>query len=144
MKTHTFRLLALLALALVTLTACGAPAPAATLADVPAFTGATELKPGENPIADTLVENMKQAGTMGTSLEQKVFAAPADAGWDAVKSFYDGKLGESGWKPASMPVAMPANDMFQLAIYQRGSQNLTVMLLTDPSSSDKFLIYSLS
>jgi hypothetical protein len=137
MKTLTFRLLAVLTLAFVTLTACGAPAPAATLADVPTFTGATE-------IADTLVENMKQAGTMGTSLEQKVFAAPADTGWDAVKSFYDGKLGEGGWKPASMPVAMPANDMFQLAIYQRGSQNLTVMLLTDPSSSDKFLIYSLS
>lgn len=144
MGMRSLRPLLLAALALISLTACGGAGPPATLADVPAFTDARELKPGEDPRADSLAENMKQAGAIGTSLEQKIFAMPEGATWDSVKSFYDGKLGEGGWQPTNLPVAMPANDMFQLSLYRRGNQNLTVMLLTEPISEDKFLLYSLS
>jgi hypothetical protein len=143
MKMRVMQMVTLLVVALFALSACGGNEPV-TLAAVPTFESAKELKPGEDPRADTLAENMKQAGSMGANLEQKIFSIPQDTGWDSVKGFYDGKLTEGGWKAASMPVAMPANDMVQMSIYQRGNQNLTVMLLTEPISSDKYLLYSLS
>jgi hypothetical protein len=143
MRMRLIKLLTLIAVALVALTACGGSQPV-TLAAVPNFESAKELKPGEDPRADTLAENMKQAGSMGANLEQKIFSVPQDTGWDSVKGFYDGKLREGGWEATNLPVAMPANDMVQMQIYRRGNQTLTVMLLTEPVSTDKYILYSLS
>src|SRR5690242_21326939 len=64
-----------IALALVfvfALAACGGGAPA-TLNDIPTYPNATALKPGENPMADTLAKNVQQAGAMGAKLDQKIF-----------------------------------------------------------------------
>lgn len=114
-----------------------------TLADVPTFAGATELKPGENPIADTLVQNNQQAAAMGTDIDQKSFTLPADASWDSIKAFYAKELEGAGWKAQAIPGAA-ANPMVSMSIWLRGTQSLTVMMLTEPINSDKFLLYSLA
>ena len=99
----TMRLLTLLTLLLsaLLLGACGSKP--VTLADLPVYPGATELKPGESSIADTLKNNgqqdaaMRQAAGVGGSTTQKGFNLPADATWDQVKAFYTDKLKASGF-----------------------------------------------
>ncbi len=73
--------------ALVMLSACGGAKPA-TMADMPTYPGATELKPGESTLANTLANNvaqndqLKQAmGGAGTKIDQKGFKLPAAATW---------------------------------------------------------------
>jgi hypothetical protein len=161
MKT-TVRLLALitmLALSML-LSACGSKPVA--LADLPVYTGATELKPGESNIADTLQSNgqqdaaMRQAVGTGGSTEQKGFDLPAEATWDQVKSFYTDKLKASGWNegmggPAGsmasdiMNQANAGNELFQTALYSKDKQTLTVIRVADPTDTSKVqLILSLS
>ena len=156
-----------LALALASLAACGGSAPSAggtgggtsatsgttgggassgpaTLADIPSYPEAKALKPGENQIADTLAQNMKQSAQMGQKLEQQMFTLPQDATWDKVKTFYTEKLTAAGWQPANLP-AMPDNPMMQLSIWMKGTQNLTVgRMATDPAAKDAYLLFSLS
>jgi hypothetical protein len=145
--------LTLLVLAL--LTACGG-SPPATVATMPVFPGATELKEGESTIADTLGQNnasdaaMREAMGVGGSTEQKGFRLPADATWDSVKSYYDEQLKGQGWQTNSMidsamAQANAGNDVFRTANWQKGSQNLTVVMLTLPTdATQKELIVSLS
>ncbi|MBC8162299.1 MAG: hypothetical protein H7Z42_13910 [Roseiflexaceae bacterium] len=147
--------LTLLALLLFTLVGCGNSAPA-TLAVIPIYTDATELKPGESAVADTLVENMKQnqalTGQLGVNatIEQKAFTMPAGATWDDVKKFYDENLTSSGWSSNSMisnvmAQTNAANDQFQLANWQKNKQNLSVIMIADPTNEGaKMLIVSLA
>ncbi len=128
-----------------------------TVNDIPAYPGATALQPGDSKVADTLAKNSQQITAMSQSLgaggktEQKGFSLPQDATWDAVKKFYDDKLGSAGWGTPNSTVANvlaqtnSQNDAFQLAIYQRGNQNLSVIrVMTDPTTKDEMLILSLS
>ena len=141
--------------ALLTLAACGGSSPAA-LTDIPVFPGATELKPGESSIADTLANNNQadaalraQLGTGGKT-EQKGFSLPQDAKWDQIKSFYDEKLKASGWGTNSlvsgiMEQANQGNDLFQTANWQKNKQNVTIIMVTSPVNADeKQLLVSLS
>jgi hypothetical protein len=134
---------ALAALAVLALAACGGGGGGpATLNDIPAYPNATALKPGENPMADTLAKNMQQAGAMGQKLDQKIFTLPKDASWDQIKGFYSDKLTSAGWSSTSLPI--PDNDMFKMSVWTRGGQSLTVGQLTEPVSKDTFLLFSLA
>jgi hypothetical protein len=156
MRTLT-RLLAvvLTVLTLFTLAACGGSA-AATLGDIPAYPGATELKPGESNLGDTLANNNQADAAMrgqvgvGGKTEQKGFNLPKDAKWDQIKGFYDEKLKASGWGTNSlvggiMDQANQGNTLFQTSNWQKGTQNVTVLMVTSPTNADeKQLIISLS
>jgi hypothetical protein len=135
----------LLALTLAVMTACGgAASQPVTLNDVPTYANSKLLQPGENPMADSLAKNVEQAAGVGQKLDQRIYTLPSDATWDQVNSFYTGKLGGTGWQSISLPAAAAANPMMQLSIWKRGTQSLTVARLTDPTSSNTFLIFSLS
>jgi hypothetical protein len=155
MITRTKLLAAILTICALLLAACGG-SPAATLADIPAYPGAAELKPGEDNIANTLANNNQadaalraQLGTGGKT-EQKGFNLPKDAQWDKVKSFYDEKLKASGWGTNSlvggiMEQANQGNDLFKTANWQKDKQNVTIVMVTSPATPDqKQLIVSLS
>ena len=133
--------IALAVLFVLALAACGGGAPA-TLADVPTYPNATALKPGENPMADTLAKNVQQAGAMGAKLDQKIFTLPGDTSWDKVKGFYTDKLTGAGWTATNLPI--PDNDMIKMTVWTKGTQSLTVGQITEPVSKDHFLLFSLA
>ncbi|MCB8942288.1 MAG: hypothetical protein H6658_00800 [Ardenticatenaceae bacterium] len=156
----TLKFLSIFALSLLLLTACGSKT--VTLSDIPGFTGATELVPGEDPIADTMVQNMQQDAQLrteigvGGSVEQKAYRLPVDASWDSVKSFYANTLEGDGWKSglggpggdlasSILESANAGNDLFQTAVWSRGDQNITVIRTADPTNAENaFLILSLA
>jgi hypothetical protein len=155
MFTRTKLFAAILTICALLLAACGG-SPPATLADIPAYPGAAELKPGENNIADTLANNNQadaamraQLGTGGKT-EQKGFSLPSDAKWDQVKGFYDEKLKAGGWGTNGlvsgiMEQANQGNDLFQTANWQKDKQNVTIVMVTSPTdNAQKQLIVSLS
>jgi len=146
----------LIILALLLLVGCGGAPAAATLNDIPAYPGAKELQAGESNLADTLGKNNQadaalraQLGTGGKT-EQKGYSLPQDAKWDQVKSFYDDKLKGAGWSTNSlvsgiMEQANQGNDLFRVANWQRGQQNVSIVMLTSPTdANEKQLIISLS
>ncbi len=155
MSKKLFVVISLAALLMLALTACGGSSPVSAN-DLPAYPGATELKAGDSKLAATLSQNSQQitsltqaAGVNGKT-EQKGFALPKDASWDAVKKFYDDKLKSAGWaEPGGVTGNVLAqvngmNDSFQTATYNRGNQTLSVIRLVDPISKDITLIFSLN
>ncbi len=157
--TRLITLLTCLSLALL-LAACGS-APA-TIADLPVYPGAVELKPGESAIGDTLQENMQQDAAMreamgvGGSTEQKGFTLTADASWDAIKSFYSEELKAKGWQEGAggpggamasqmLEQVNQGNELFQTAMYSKGNQVLSVIRVANPVNPDQVeLVLSLS
>ena len=134
--------IALATFAILSLAACGGGGAPATLNDIPTYPDAMALKPGENPMADSLAKNVQQAGAMGAKLDQKIFSLPGDTSWDKLKGFYTEKLTGAGWTATNLPI--PDNDMFKMTLWTKGSQNLTVAQLTEPVSKNNFLLFSLS
>jgi hypothetical protein len=144
---------------LVTLSACsmiGGSSPV-SVDDIPVYPGATELKPGDSTLANTLAKNsqqitaMSQSAGAGGKTDQKGFSLSQDTTWDAVKKFYDDKLKSAGWsEPNSMVSSILSqvntqNDAFQTVVYQRGNQTLSVIrVMMDPSSKQGVLIFSLN
>ncbi len=132
-----------------------------SLGDLPVYTGATEHKTGSGGIGDTLKNNnqmdaaMRNAAGVGGKTEQKGFLLPKDATWDGVKAFYDEKLKDAGWKSGTagnsgsmvsgmLDVANKNNPTSKTAVWSRGKQTLTVLMLNNPVSKEKDLILSLS
>lgn len=155
MYKKLFVLFAFAAVLTLALTACGGASPV-TANDLPVYPGATALQPGDSKLAQTLANNSQQitaltqsAGVNGKT-EQKGFALPKDATWDAVKKFYDDKLTAGGWSvPGGVTSNVLAqvngmNDTFQTATYTRGNQTLALIRLVDPISKDATLIFSLN
>jgi hypothetical protein len=126
---------------LLTLAACGGGQPA-TLADIPVYPNAQQLEPGKNPMADTLAKNVQQAAALGGKIDQRMYTLPKDANWQQIKGFYSDKLGASGWSNVNLPI--PDNEVMKLAIWKKGGQSLTVGDLTEPTSGDSFLLFSLA
>ena len=144
----------------------GSSSSAVTTNDLPVYSGATELKEGESTIGDTLAQNMQQdaamreaMGALGKgSTEQKGFQLPAEATWEQVKAFYEKELAAAGWSSglggiagnvvdvnAMMEAANQNNELFQTALWSKGKQILTVVMVTDPTDeTKKELILSLS
>ena len=152
---------AIAVLCAATLAACGGGAPM-TMGELPAYPGSSELKPGESKIAETLKKNMEMDTQMrsaigtGGKTEQKGFKLPADASWDKVKSFYGDKLKTGGWTEgmggqagnmaaAVMNTVNAQNDVFQTAMYSKGTQTLSIFRMADPiDKSQVVMIASLS
>lgn len=148
MRITSRLLVMLLGLALaLALGGCGA-APA-TIADLPAYPGAVELKPGESAVGDVLAQNMQQdaaireSAGVGGSTEQRGYSLPAEATWDDVKGFYSEQLKASGWEEGMggpggdlagqiMAQANQGNDLFQTAMYSKGKQVLSVIRVASP------------
>lgn len=153
--------LAVAAVAAVFLSACGG-APPLSIADLPAYAGATELQPGNSPIATTLRNNEQQAAAMGQKIEQKAYNLPRDASWEKVVGFYDDQLKGAGWKSGvavgglgsgmanemvskALSQANAGSDLFKTAMFTRGKQTLTVMRVADASrKGDAQLLLSLN
>lgn len=104
MKQHKRVFVPLLAtLVLLWALACGGSSTApAAMSDVPVYPGVTSAEIGDNAIADLMVEEMKKALATqeGATVDFDMYTLPADATWDAVKSFYDAELADTDWKPA--------------------------------------------
>lgn len=155
MKLRTPTLATLLFALILTLVAACGTQPVA-LADIPVYPGATELKPGESPIGDTLGSNNQQDAllrsqlNLGGKTEQKGFQMPAGVTWDQVRSFYDEQLKQTGWASNNLvggilEQANQGNDSFRIANWQRDKQNVSVILLALPTTPDQQqLIVSLS
>lgn len=160
MKTKTWFLLVLLALLAVLLAACGGDP--ATVSDIPAYPDAAALQPGEDPIADTLINNMEQDANLranmgvGGSIEQMAYRLPAGTTWDQVKSFYDQELDGAGWDSGMggpggnlagdiMESVNTGNELFQLASWNKDKQILTLVRNVNPTDeSQVYLIMSLN
>ncbi|MBN2549284.1 MAG: hypothetical protein JXB15_09010 [Anaerolineales bacterium] len=148
-----------LALALL-VSACGSQP--ATSADLPTYPGAVALKPGEDPVADTLAKNMEQDASIrqsmgaGGKIEQFSYRLPADGNWEAVKAFYDKELKAAGWKSGvggiagdianqAIEAATQGSDMMKMSMWSKGKQTLTIIRLQElPTSTQAYLIISLN
>jgi hypothetical protein len=144
--------------AAVLLSACGSKAVA--ISDLPVFPNAVALQPGEDAIADTLLNNAEQDAALrsnigvGGGIEQKAFRLPEGTTWEQVKAHFDGGL--DGWESGLGGVAgglandildsaNVGNDLFQTTIYSKGKQNLTVIRMADALNPDQpYLILSLA
>ncbi|MCB0033230.1 MAG: hypothetical protein KDE51_04400 [Anaerolineales bacterium] len=155
-----FTLFTILATLLSLLVACGGGAVAA--ADLPVYPAAVQLQTGEDPIADTLANNMAQDAAMRNSLgvggkmEQMVFRLPENTSWDQVNNFFDAELKAAGWDSGlggmagsiaadAMASANAGNEMFQMGMWSKGQQNLTLTRMVDVSNTTQpYLILSLN
>lgn len=158
MNTLTkIKTLAIAALSVAMMTACGGGGAAMEIKDLPVYPGATELKPGESRIAETLQKNMEQDAQIrnavgsGGKTEQKGFKIPADASWDKVKTFYTDKLKATGWSEGiGGPGGAIANNVlnqvnaqnsaFQNTIYSKGNQTLAVFRMADPTDKSSVVV----
>jgi hypothetical protein len=154
-------LLALCATLLLALAACGGGGNV-TVADLPTYPDAVRLQAGEDPIADTLAQNMAQNAALtssmgvGGSIEQVAFRLPAGTTWDQLNGFLTTELDAAGWETGmggpggdlasqALASASAGNDMFQTAMWNKGDQILTVFRLADPNTPDQpYLIISLN
>ncbi|NUM44181.1 MAG: hypothetical protein HUU38_05695 [Anaerolineales bacterium] len=160
LKNVSLRRIAPFILMVLVLAACGAKP--VTIADLPVYPNATALNPGDDPIADTLVENMAQDAQIrtsvgvGGSVEQKAFSLPADASWDALNKFFTDELTGNGWEAGMggpggniagdiLNQVNADNDLFQTTMFSKGKQVLTIMRVADPvDPASLYLIISLS
>jgi hypothetical protein len=161
MKTRTALLIPLLlAFLSIAFVACGSKP--ATVSDIPVYSGASALEPGQDRIADTLIQNMEQDASVranlgvGGNMEQKAYRLPKDSTWEQVKSFYEQELAAAGWKSGVggpggslasgiMESASAGNPLFQTALWSRGKQTLTLVRSVDPTNeSGVYLIMSLN
>lgn len=147
-------IIVLIALSLLSLAACGSPP--ATLNDIPAYPGATELQPGESILGDTLAQNNQTDAALrgqlgvGGKTEQKGYSLPKDATWDQIRNFYDEELKSSGWATDSlvggiMDQVNQGNDTVKTTLWKKGSQTVTIVMVTSPVDPEqKELVVSLS
>jgi len=147
---------------MVLLAASGCGGGATSAAELPAYPGAVMLKPGEDPVADTLAKNMEQDAAIrqgmgvGGKIEQLAYRLPADGTWESVKAFYDKELQAAGWKGGlggiagdianqALEAASQGSDMMKFTMYSKGKQTLTIFrLMESPDSTQAYLIISLN
>jgi hypothetical protein len=157
-------------LIILALLACNSILPfgksAVGINELPVYPGAVELKEGESNIADTLAQNEQQNAALnqalgslgGGELEQKGFQLPSEATWEQVNGYYEKELTAAGWSNgvgglansfvdvnAILQTANEGNELFKTAIWSKGDQTLTVIMVTDPvDQTQKQLLFSLS
>jgi hypothetical protein len=156
------KVLVILLVLILVVVSSGCAGGGTSATDLPVFPGAVELQPGEDPIADTLANNMEQDASIrqnigvGGKIEQKVYRLPADASWEAVQGFYDKELTGTGWKSGiggiggdiagqALESVNAANDMLKTAMWTQGKQVLTIFRLVEtPGATQAYLIISLN
>lgn len=138
---------------LVAASACGG-GKADTAATLPVYPGATLLKPGEDPVADTLAKNMeqdaaiRQSAGVGGKIEQTAYKLPADASWDQIKAYFDKELTGAGWKSGmggiggdianqALEASNQANEYMKISMWSKGKQTLTVIRAVDMSNTNQ-------
>ncbi len=148
------------------MSACGSllGSSAVPIGELPVYPDAVELEAGNSLLADTLARNeatdaaVRQAAGVGGSTEQRGFQLPAGATWDEVNSYYAKELEANGWSSGLggiagglidvnevMKAANQGNDAFNTAIWSKDKQNLTVMMIIDPTNpQEKALLLSLA
>lgn len=161
MKSRTTLLIFALLISLTfLLAACGSDP--ATISDIPAYPNATALQEGEDPIADTLAQNMEQDAQlresmgMGGDLEQMAYRLPAGTTWEQVQSFYNDELADAGWESGMggpggslasdiMNSVNSSNELFQTASWNQDKQIVTIIRNMDPTNEENvYLFISLS
>lgn len=160
---YGFALSAIFALAVAMAAGCAKPV---TMADIPTYPGATELKESGDPIGTSLSQNMRtdaavrDAAGIGGKMGQKGCRLPTNTIWSDVRGFYDGKLKASGWSSSDnngmggsaadmannvLNVANSINTVAQTAVWTMGKQTLTVTMMANPvNSTERTVILSLS
>jgi hypothetical protein len=142
MRTISKASLALFVLLLVA--ACGAQPIAVD--QVPVYPGAQPMERGQNTLADSVADAMRQsAGEQSLNAQFRFFALPGGTTWDNVKSFYSDELTKAGWSPESaMDIQGGA---FQAVGWSRGSGNnqqaLMVAYVSDVTGEGAFAIAGL-
>ena len=133
----------LIVLALVTVSACGAPP--ATMSDIPVPPDSKPLEKGKNVIADAGVNAMQQAlDAQQLKSEVKLYAVPSSTTWAQVKSFYTSKL-DTNW--TTSPELSNESKAFSVIGWARGrNQALVIGYGPDPlgSGGDGFLMVMLA
>ncbi len=160
MRFMGFIALTSLVIAMIVTAACSSKP--LSLDDVPAYPGAVVHTAEQGGIGATLDKNMqtdaavRKAVGVGGSTQQKGFRLPNNATWDDVKRFYDDKMKAQGWASGGggkagdmvsgvMDAVNQNNPMSQTAIWAKGKQNLTIIMVTNPiNKTDKDLLISLS
>jgi hypothetical protein len=140
--------------------ACGG-SKSASLADIPKYPDATELKVGESKLANTLKDNVETDSALRKSMgplaakgkvDQKGFSLPGKTKWGDIKSFYEKELKSLGWKSGLGGVAgkfvdinqamnVGNNELSKTILFSKGNQTLTIIMVTSPK---KHLLLSLS
>ena len=149
-------LIFVIALALPAL-ACGLSQDVA-MSDLPVYPDATVLQPGDNPVADTLANNIELNAqlSVGGSVEQVAHQMPAGTTWEQAKAYYGGQLEDDGWKSGldvpfgdlvgdALDAVNQAVEQTQTAIWSKGDQTLTLIWNEDPLNTEQpILILSLA
>ena len=136
---HSALPLILLALLLV---ACGG-GDSVSFSDVPVYTEAVAIEPGQNEFADLVADLMSDASAAEEATsEVELYTAPEGTTWDDIKAFYDGQLNDTDWE--SDASLNQSNEAVSIAGWTRGSgtneQALLVGHTIDPLGSDAFII----
>jgi hypothetical protein len=142
MKTLARASLALLVLLLIA--ACGAQPIA--IDQVPVYPGAQPMERGQNTLADSVADAMRQsAGEQGLNTQFRFFALPGGTTWDDVKGFYSDEMASAGWTPES--ALNVEGGAFQAIGWSRGSGNnqqaLMVAYVSDVTGEGAFAIAGL-
>jgi hypothetical protein len=104
------------ALAALALAACGGEPIA--LAAVPALPAASELAPGQHPLADNLAETMRGSAG-GRGAEVRIYGLPPGTGLEEARQHYAGALPGEGWRPVAE--LETAGESFSTIGWQRGA-----------------------
>ena len=122
---------ALALLALLWLGACGAPP--VELNAIPAPPNATLLERGSNPAADAAVDAAVQSlSSQNLKPQVKLYALPANASWDEIKTFYTNNLKEGDWK--AEPAFTNEAGVFNTTGWTRGGQSQALMVGYGPDN----------
>lgn len=143
------------------LVACGGGS-AITASDIPAYPDAVLLQPGDDQLADTLLQNAEQDAALRSSLgvsgslEQVAYKLPAETSWDQIKSFYGDELEGDGWESGIggpggnlandlMESVNSSNELLQTGSWSKGDQIITLIRNVNPTAMNEiYLIISLN
>lgn len=126
----------------IVLVACGGKE--STASDLPVYPDAILLQAGDDPLADTLIQNAEQDANLrsslgvGGSIEQVAYKLPAGTSWEEVKAFYGSELEDDGWKSGMggpggdlasnmLESVNASNEFLQTGSWNKGNQIITVV-----------------
>ncbi len=132
------------ALVLLLLAACGAEA--ISIDQIPPYPGAQQIERGQNSLADSVADAMRQsAGEQGLNAQFRFFSLPGGTSWDDVNGFYSDQMRRAGWEPE--PALDVQGDAFQAVGWTRGTgtgqQALVVSYVPDVTGEGAFAIVAL-
>ena len=130
---------------LLAVLACRSSAPF-TMEDLEVFPGATPLEAGQNNLADTLADSIREsAGVEGVEVEVQMYNLPPETAWAGVKSFYMKQTDSGDWQADES--LLEETEVVSMAGWTRGGlaseQALLIAFTDDPFGGQPFLIVML-